>query len=85
MAIYTNYIWHSTDVRAEWPPFSALPGIWLAPFSEQKVYDWPDFSWLVCERPHFSDVPVYPYIFRSEAACFLGIQWIDWYLCNYQQ
>ena len=27
-----SYIWHSTNVRAEWPPFSALPGIWLAPF-----------------------------------------------------
>ena len=23
----TSYIWHSTDVRAEWPPFSTLPGI----------------------------------------------------------
>ena len=23
----TSYIWHSTDVRAEKPPFSALPGI----------------------------------------------------------
>ena len=23
----TSYIWQSTDVRAEWPPFSALPGI----------------------------------------------------------
>ena len=23
----TSYIWHSADVRAEWPPFSALPGI----------------------------------------------------------
>ena len=23
----TSYIWHSTDVRAEWSPFSALPGI----------------------------------------------------------
>ena len=23
----TSYIWHSTDVCAEWPPFSALPGI----------------------------------------------------------
>ena len=21
----TSYIWHSMDVRAEWPPFSALP------------------------------------------------------------
>ena len=24
------------NVRAEWPPFSALPGILLAPFSQQK-------------------------------------------------
>ena len=22
-----DYIWHSMDVRAEWPPLSALPGI----------------------------------------------------------
>ena len=28
----TSNIGHSTDVRAEWPPFSAMPGIWLAPF-----------------------------------------------------
>ena len=33
------YIWHSMDVRAEWPPFSALPGICLARFFfQQKVY-----------------------------------------------
>ena len=25
--VVTAYIRHSTDVRAEWPPFSALPGI----------------------------------------------------------
>ena len=24
---YISNIWHSTDVRLEWPPFSALPGI----------------------------------------------------------
>ena len=23
----TSYMWHSTDVRAEWPPSSALPDI----------------------------------------------------------
>ena len=23
----TSYILHSTEMRAEWPPFSALPGI----------------------------------------------------------
>ena len=31
------YIGHSTDVRAKWPPFSALPGVWLAPFYQQKI------------------------------------------------
>ena len=43
-----------TDVRAEWPPFSALPGIWLAPFFQQKVYDWPHFSWFV----HHENMPI---------------------------
>ena len=28
-------------------------GIWLAPFFQQKVYEWPDLSGLLCERPHF--------------------------------
>ena len=59
----TSYIRHSTDVRAEWPPFSALPGIWLAPFFQQKVYEWTNFSGFLCERPHFSDI----HIFRSES------------------
>ena len=77
----TSYIWHGTGVRAEWPPFSALPGIWF----QQKVYDWPYFSWFLCERPHFSDILVYAYIFFAqrfvEAACSLGIQWADCYIC----
>ena len=34
----TSYIWHSTDVRAEWPPLSALPGIRLAPLFFNKKY-----------------------------------------------
>ena len=25
--VVTSYIWHSMDVRAEWPPFSVLPSI----------------------------------------------------------
>ena len=35
---FTSYIWHSIDVRAELPPFSALPGILLAPFFFNKMY-----------------------------------------------
>ena len=34
-------------------PFTELPSIWLAPFFQQKIYDWPNFSWLVYERPQF--------------------------------
>ena len=73
----TSYIWHSTDVRAEWPTFSAL----------LKVYDWPPFfdkkymtdliflDWYM-KGPTFSNIPVYAHIFHSEifeAACSLGI------------
>ena len=43
--VVTSYIWHSMDEHAEWPPFSALPGIWLAPFCRQKVYNWPNGIW----------------------------------------
>ena len=82
----TSFIWHSTDVRAKWPPFSALPGIWLTPFFQQKVFEWPDFSGFLCEslpHPHpFSDILVYTHIIFFaqrffEAVFSLGIQWID--------
>ena len=83
----SSYIWHSTDVRAEWPPFSALPGIWIAPFFQQKVYEWPDFSRSVCERPHFSNTLVYAYIFSSEifTGCLFSQYLMNWllYLSNH--
>ena len=85
----TSYIWHSTDLHAEWPPFSALPGIWLAPFFQQKVYEWLDFSGFLCERPHFSDILVYAHIFHSEIfrgclSSWYYMNWL-WYLSNNQQ
>ena len=33
----TSYIWHTTDLRSEWPTFSTLPSIWLAPFFQQNI------------------------------------------------
>ena len=77
----TSYIWHSTDVRAEWPPFSALPGIWLAPFFRQKVYDWLNFWYM--KGPSFSDIPVYAQIFllRDFWGCLFS--WWLQYLSNY--
>ena len=86
---HSTDIWHSTDVRAEWPPFSALPGIWLAPFFQQKVYEWPDFSGFLWERPHFSDILVYAHIFRLEIfrGCLFSWYYMNWlwYLSNNQQ
>ena len=83
----TSYIWHSADVRIA--PFSALPSIWLVPFFQQKVYEWPDFSGFLCERPHLSDILVYAHIFRSEIfrdclSSWYNMNWL-WYLCNNQQ
>ena len=39
----TSYIWHSTDVHAEWPPFSALPGNDWPPFCNKKYMTDPIF------------------------------------------
>ena len=85
----TSYIWHSMDVRAERPPFSALLSIWMGHFFQQKVYDWPHFSGLVYERSHFPDVSRYTHSFRSEIFRGYIFSWysINWllYLSNYQQ
>ena len=76
-----NFLYHSRDVRAERPPFSALPGKWLALFFQQKVYDWPIFLDSYVKGPTFL-TSRYMHIFFFahrffEAACSLGIQWID--------
>ena len=74
-------------MRVEWPPFSALSGIWLTPFFQQKVYEWPDFSGFLCERPYFSDILVYEHIFCSEIlqGCLFSLYYMNWlwYLSNY--
>ena len=58
-------------------------------FFQQKVYEWPNFSGFLCERPHFSDILVYAHIFRSEIfrgclSSWYYMNWL-WYLCNNQQ
>ena len=59
------------------------------PFFQQKIYDWPDFSLFVYESPHFSYIPVYACIFRSETfgGCLFSWYSMNWllYLSNYQQ
>ena len=66
------------------PVFSAARYM-IGPLFQQKVYEWPDFSGFLCERPHFSDILVYAHIFGSEIfrGCLypLGITWIDCDIC----
>ena len=56
----------------------------ISPFFQQKVYDWPDFSWLVYERSHFYWYPSICTYFSLRdfwGFCSLGIQWIDCSIC----
>ena len=73
----TSYIWQSTDVRAEWPPFSVLPVIWLAPFFNKIIWMTHFFLDSYVKGPIFL-TSWYMHIFFAqkffEAACSLGIQ-----------
>ena len=60
----TSYIWHSADVHAEGPLFQRCQVYDLPPFSTKSIRQL--ISGFVCERPNFSDILVYAYIFRSE-------------------
>ena len=41
----TSYIWHSTDVRAQWSPFFSAARYMISPFFQQKVYDLTSYIW----------------------------------------
>ena len=73
----TSYIWHSTDVRAEWPPFQRCQVHDWPPFFDKKYMTDPIFHDWYMKGTTFSDIPVYVHIFHSEifeTACSLGIQ-----------
>ena len=73
-------IWHSMDVRAEWPPFSALPSIWLAPFFSAKSIWLAPFFWIsIWKAQLFWCIPVHAHIFHSEI--FRGYL-SSWYSMN---
>ena len=61
--VVTFYTWHSTDVRAEWSSFSALPSIYYPPFSTKIYMIGPIFLGWYIKRPQFSDVYWYMHIF----------------------
>ena len=45
----TSYIWHTTDLRAEWPPFfSAARYMISPPFFNKKYMTDPIFLELIC-------------------------------------
>ena len=81
-----SYIWNSLDVRAELPPFSALSGIWLVPFFQQKSI-LPSWFSFICmwKAPFFWHPSICTYFSLRIFSGLLGILWIDWYLSNYQQ
>ena len=61
----TSCIWHSIDVCVEWPPFSVMPGIWLAPYSTKSIWLTWFFLNLMWKAPlfWFFHIPVNAYIF----------------------
>ena len=75
VCVVTSYIWHSMDVRAEWPPF----------FQRCQVYNWPPFfnkkymtdpiflDWYMKGTTYYYDIPVYAQRF-FETAYSLRIQ-----------
>ena len=80
----TSYIWHSTDVRAEWPPFSVLPNIWLTTFFfRQKCMIDSIFFWIGIWKAHFSDVAQYIVLLvLSEQGMILFAYWtINKFVC----
>ena len=90
----TSYIWQSTDVRAEWIPFSALPGIWLAPpFSIKSIWLTRFFLIRMWKAPLFwhSCKCVYTFFFffffEICPGCYVSWYSMNWplYLSNYQQ
>ena len=75
--VVTSYTWHSTDVRAEWPPFYSAARYMIGLLFSTKMYECPDLSGFLCERSHFSDIWSTQIFFALrffEAACSLGIQ-----------
>ena len=85
-SVYHTTRRYSTDVRAEWPPFSALLnfGYDWPPFFDKKYTTDPIFDDWCMKGPTFPGIPVYAHIFHSEifeAACSLGIQWFDCIIC----
>ena len=90
--VVTSLVWHSTDVRAECPPFSALPGIWLPPppppFSTKSIW-MARFFWIPMWKAHFSNILVYAHFFRQRffkaAYPLVFYELIVWILCNNKQ
>ena len=68
-------------MRAEWPPFSALPGIWLAPFfSTKSIWMTRFFLDSYVKDPIFLTGTRFAQRF-FDAAYSPGITWINCYIC----
>ena len=80
----TSYIWHSTDVRAEWSPCFSAARYMISPLFSTKSIWLPIFLDSYVKGPSFL-TSRYTRIFFDvkflEPACSLGIQWIDCDIC----
>ena len=77
------YTTKKMDVPAKWPPFSALPGIWLAPPFQQNVYDW-IFLIGIWKAPIFWHPVICTHFSLRDFTRLhvsLGIQWFDCDIC----
>ena len=61
----TSYIWHSTDVRAEWPLFQRC-----------QVYDWPPFSTKSIWMARFFWIPMWkaPFFWNPGICTYLSLR-----------
>ena len=86
----TPYIWHSTDVRAEWPPFFSAAMYMISPlFFNKKYMTDPILLDSYVKGPTFLTSPKMRIFFRSEICQGRLFSWysMNWllYLSNYQQ
>ena len=85
----TSYIWHSADVRAEWPPFFSAARYIISPlFSTKSIWLARFFLDSYVKDPTFlTSRYMYMHIFFSLRdlsrllILFFGIQWIKCYIC----
>ena len=83
-----SYIWHSTNVLAEWLPFFSAARYMIGHFFQQKVYDWTDVFIGIWKAPLFWHPGICTYFSLIDFwGCLFSWYSMNWLQClyNYQQ